>query len=46
MKTRLVGRWKTWLWASLLAAACALVFAAWLAPQNVASWPVLSSFCT
>ena len=46
MKTRLVARCKPWLRASLLAAACALVFAAWLAPQNVTSWLLLSSFCT
>lgn len=45
MKPRFVVRWRAWLLAALFAAACAVVLTAWLEPQHIASWLMLSSFC-
>ena len=46
MKPRFVVRWKPWLWILLAAGMGAAVIDAWLAPQNVASWLLLSAFCS
>ena len=46
MRPRIVARLKPWFWSLFLAALCAAVFRFWLAPQNVASWLMISAFCT
>jgi hypothetical protein len=46
MKPRFAVLWRSWLPAALLAVACAAVISAWLEPQNIVSWLMLSSFCT
>ena len=46
MKAQQLARWGRWLAPCLLLALCAAVFSAWLSPQNVAAWLMLSSFCS
>lgn len=50
MKAQRLAHWGRWLRPclapSLLLALCAAVFGAWLLPQNVAAWLMLSSFCS
>jgi len=50
MKAQRLARWGRWLLPflapGLLLALCAAVFSAWLSPQNVAAWLMLSSFCS
>ncbi len=46
MRWRVAVRWKTCLSVLLFLAACLSVFEAWLAPENIASWLLLQSFCS
>lgn len=46
MRPRIAARLKLWLRLLLMAALFVAVFRFWLAPENVASWLLLSAFCT